>query len=145
MDALAHHRRATGYPALSINWGRWAEVGQATLRDRSERLDSRGFASMKPKIGLTILGRVLQQSTPQIGVMSFNLHKWSQFYPKLRNSSLFADLTQEETSIQGRENGSQTSHLTREMLLSMDTKQRSQAAEKYLIPTGVPSDRIRRN
>ena len=29
LDALAHHRRAQGQPALSINWGAWAELGFA--------------------------------------------------------------------------------------------------------------------
>ena len=27
LDALAHHRRAQGRPALSVNWGAWAELG----------------------------------------------------------------------------------------------------------------------
>jgi acyl transferase domain-containing protein len=30
LDSLAHHRRASGLPGLSINWGPWAESGMAT-------------------------------------------------------------------------------------------------------------------
>ncbi|WNZ66021.1 SDR family NAD(P)-dependent oxidoreductase [Myxococcus sp. MxC21-1] len=32
MDVLAHHRRAAGLPALSVNWGPWAEVGRLRWR-----------------------------------------------------------------------------------------------------------------
>ncbi|HEY7414662.1 MAG TPA: type I polyketide synthase [Ktedonobacteraceae bacterium] len=132
MDTLAHYRRSRGYPALSINWGRWGEVGQATIRERGERLDFRGFASMKPEDGLTILGKLLQQNAPQVGVMSFNLRKWSQFYPRLGQSSLFAYLIEEEASKQDETHNSQSQRLTRETLLSIDAGQRRQATGKYL-------------
>ena len=29
LDALAHHRKAQGRPALSVNWGAWADLGFA--------------------------------------------------------------------------------------------------------------------
>ncbi|HZR43258.1 MAG TPA: SDR family NAD(P)-dependent oxidoreductase [Ktedonobacteraceae bacterium] len=130
IDALAHYRNARGYPALSINWGRWAEVGQAMRRDRGQRLDVRGFVSMKPQDGLAALERLLRQSAPQVGVMSFNLHKWTQFYPALRNSSLFASLAQEEANSQRKEQG--VTRLTRQELLSLPAEQRGQALIHYL-------------
>jgi len=132
MDVLAHHRRSMGYPALSINWGRWGEVGQATIGERGERLDFRGFASMKPEDGLIILGKLLRQSTPQVGVMSFNLRKWIQFYPRLGKSSLFAHLIKEESGKQDGAHETRNQRLTREMLLAIDTEQRRQLASNYL-------------
>ena len=129
MDALAHYRRARGYPALSINWGSWSEIGQATLHDRSQRLTSRGFASMKPQDALTILGNLLRRKTSQVGVMSFNARKWSQFYPTLSRSSLFASLLQEDTIMPAQPD---CSHQMLENLLSMNAGQRIQAAGKYL-------------
>ena len=41
MDALAHHRRASGLPALSINWGVWSEVGAAAERNVDARAGTR--------------------------------------------------------------------------------------------------------
>jgi len=130
MDMLAYYRRQQGYPALCINWGRWGEVGQAMKENRGERLDFRGFASMKPKEGLAILRSLLHQSPPQVGVMSFNLPKWSQFYPNLTRSSLFAHLLEEPGAQQ--ENGAGGPHLTSEMLAELDDELRQQTLMQYL-------------
>ncbi len=129
MDALAHYRRSRGYTALSINWGSWSEIGQATLRNRSQRLDSRGFGSMKPQETLAMLGSLLQGNAAQVGVMSFNVHKWSQFYPTLGTSSLFASLMQEKSTMPA---GQVYARLTQASLLSMHPEQRLQATGKYL-------------
>lgn len=128
MDALAYYRKAQGYPALTINWGRWAEVGQATRGDRGERLDVRGFASMRPQDGLAILERLLRQQEPQIGAMSFNLYRWTRFYPALSQSSLFACLSQETIHSQHEEGES----FTREALASLPIEQRTPTLTRYL-------------
>lgn len=130
LDQLAVYRRQQGYPALSISWGHWGEVGQATQEGRSERLDARGFASMKPTAGLTILGSLLQQSVPHIGVMSFNLAKWSQFYPNLTESSLFAHLLAEMENQEERQGERQRP--TREMLAGLADEQCKQLLTQYL-------------
>ncbi len=36
LDALAHHRRWEKLPALSVNWGSWAEVGMAARLSETE-------------------------------------------------------------------------------------------------------------
>jgi acyl transferase domain-containing protein/acyl carrier protein len=130
MDLLAHYRRLQGYPALCVNWGRWGEVGQAIKEGRGERLDVRGFASIKPEEGLAILGSLLCQNQPQIGVMSFHLSRWSQFYPHLTRSSLFASLLEEVGALSEME-ASQL-HLTREVLAELDRKERQQLLGQYL-------------
>ncbi|GHO59328.1 type I polyketide synthase [Ktedonobacter robiniae] len=130
MDTLAFYRRRQGYPALCINWGRWGEIGQATKGDRGERLDFRGFASMKPKEGLAVLGSLLRQSPPQVGVMSFDLPRWSQFYPDLRNSSLFTRLV---TEAQAQEaSGIQNSGVTRAVLTDLNDEGRREKLSQYL-------------
>lgn len=130
LDQLALYRRRKGYPALCLNWGRWGEVGQATREKRGERLDARGFVSMKPVEGLAILGGLLRQGPPQVGAMSFSLSRWSQFYPNLTRSSLFTHLRTEIEAQQDPQAGVQ--RLTREMLAELAGEQRHQALIQYL-------------
>ncbi|HZO70840.1 MAG TPA: type I polyketide synthase [Ktedonobacteraceae bacterium] len=130
LDILAHYRRQRGYPALCINWGRWDEVGQAMKEKRGERLDIRGFTSIKPKEGLAVLASLLGQECPQVGVMAFHLGKWSQFYPQLIRSSLFVQLLEETGAEDGNEDG--RGLLTRETLTELDDEQRQWMLSRYL-------------
>jgi myxalamid-type polyketide synthase MxaC len=70
LDALAQDRRARGLPALSINWGAWAEVGAATRHTVEERTGRIGLLGMPPNQALEALGAALGQSTPQLGILN---------------------------------------------------------------------------
>ncbi|MCC7360974.1 MAG: SDR family NAD(P)-dependent oxidoreductase, partial [Anaerolineales bacterium] len=93
LDALAHHRRALGLPALSLNWGPWAEVGLAAAQaNRGQRLAVQGLAGLTPAEGLAAFGRLLGQSAPQVAVMKFNLRHWRQLFPRAAGSRLLTHL-----------------------------------------------------
>jgi acyl carrier protein len=93
LDALAHYRHAQGQPALSINWGPWAEVGLAAAQaNRGERLALRGIASITPRQGIAALAQLFQSKAAQIAVMPFNFQQWSEFYPAAGRSLLFSQL-----------------------------------------------------
>lgn len=76
LDAFAHARRAQGLPALSINWGVWAEIGAAAERGAVQRSAAQGIDSFTPQEGLAILNRLLRSNTVQVTVSRMN---WQLF------------------------------------------------------------------
>jgi acyl carrier protein len=75
-DMLAHHRRAQGLPALSINWGAWAEIGAAAERKVGERITLQGMGTFSPQDGLRVLDRLMSGTLPQVGVLPMT---WPKF------------------------------------------------------------------
>jgi len=61
LDALAFYRRAQGLPAVTINWGAWAEIGAAADHGLAER----GTETFSPAEGLRALERALQDARLQ--------------------------------------------------------------------------------
>ncbi len=75
LDSLAHYRHSLGLPALSINWGRWADIGAAASR-ASDLRSPVGIGAIPPKEGLRILEYALQQRCTQIVAMPVD---WEEF------------------------------------------------------------------
>ncbi|MEK7727815.1 MAG: SDR family NAD(P)-dependent oxidoreductase, partial [candidate division KSB1 bacterium] len=81
LDGLAHYRRALGLPALSINWGAWAEVGMAagmTQREQ-QRLQQQGMGLIGAAQGVEIFRKLLERAEPQIAVLPA---QWQKFLPQ---------------------------------------------------------------
>jgi myxalamid-type polyketide synthase MxaE and MxaD len=94
LDGLAHYRRAQGLPALSINWGPWAEVGMAAATNqRVRRTGLRGIGAIAPQAGLQALEQLLRQPSAQIAVININ---WREFQVGAAAPSLLADLIAQE-------------------------------------------------
>ncbi len=72
LDALAHHRRARGRPAVAINWGAWGEVGLAARADRETNLAGRGVMAMHPSEALRLFGRILRDRPVQVTAARVN-------------------------------------------------------------------------
>ncbi|MFD1151506.1 amino acid adenylation domain-containing protein, partial [Saccharothrix hoggarensis] len=66
LDALAHHRRAKGLPALSIDWGPWATGMIEELGLVEHYRVSRGMSSLSPEAGMAALERVIGQEDAQL-------------------------------------------------------------------------------
>ena len=73
MDALAYFRQEMRLPALTINWGPWAEVGLAA--QLIERHRTGGLIAFKPEEGLKAFELALFQTYPQISIVKANWKK----------------------------------------------------------------------
>ncbi|AKT41309.1 type I polyketide synthase [Chondromyces crocatus] len=75
LDALAHHRHADGRPALSINWGAWADGGMAAGVD-PERLRARGIDLIPRDEAIAWLDHLVRSDAAQVGVLPV---RWDVF------------------------------------------------------------------
>jgi acyl transferase domain-containing protein/acyl-CoA synthetase (AMP-forming)/AMP-acid ligase II/acyl carrier protein len=89
LDALAHHRRSQGLPALSINWGPWADVGMAARHDVVERAKAKGIDLIPPRQGLEALELLLSQRAAQVSVVPI---AWEQFRSTVARQPFFSAL-----------------------------------------------------
>jgi myxalamid-type polyketide synthase MxaE and MxaD len=100
LDALAHHRRAAGLPALSVNWGGWSEVGLlARHGGASDIFALRGFSSMTPEQGLDALEKLLRHDYAQVAVVPVDWTQLREAYPQLAGVPFFADVLRAGTPV----------------------------------------------
>ena len=79
LDGLAHQRRAEGLPALSVNWGGWADAGMAAALDErhQQRREDQGVGLIDPPEGFRALARLLSLGVTQASVLPV---QWPQFF-----------------------------------------------------------------
>ena len=100
LDALAHHRRALGQPASSINWGPWTEVGAASDRNLNEHLAAQGYGGISVEVGLDLFGRILTDSPTQVAVLPIQWSRYLERSEGRRNDPFFADMAAQREAAQ---------------------------------------------
>jgi len=76
LDALAWHRRAEGRPALSVNWGPWAELGFFTRSELQSYFAQYGVEAMSAADSLRALSSLLARSATQAVVLDIDWARW---------------------------------------------------------------------
>lgn len=97
LDALAEHRRAQGLPAVSINWGRWEDVGLAAALETSlrQRLANQGLVGITPHHGKALLSAIAAGGAampPRVGALVLDWPRYLQRFFETQMPSLFADV-----------------------------------------------------
>jgi myxalamid-type polyketide synthase MxaC len=102
-DALAHHRRRCGLPALSVNWGAWTE-GMAVRDGLQERRRKLGVEAMPADQALETLEYAMREKPAQIGI---GLIRWNKIAVRSRGDARgrMARLTGAEGAPQGKAAG----------------------------------------
>ena len=133
LDSLAHYRNALGLPALSINWGPWAEVGLAARPDRGGQLNLKGFESIKPQQGLELLDRLIGRDLIQVAAMPVDWQKWSQTDGQEERLPLLSDLMTEHAADSLKAlAASDNSKPIRDVIFDTDPDGRRQMLESHL-------------
>lgn len=91
LDALMLHRKALGLPAMSINWGPWADVGMAArvATKAGNKMDEVGLRSIDVDGGMAAMGTLLQQPLANVGAIKIDWPLFLQKFPGAAMAPLF--------------------------------------------------------
>ncbi|MGW8375459.1 type I polyketide synthase [Streptomyces sp. ODS28] len=95
LDEFAAWRRAQGLPAVSINWGGWAEHGRGAYNEQL------GYTMIRPEEGLAALEKILAHGRTRTGYGVADLELRTASHPETAALAFFAPLIGAE----GRDGG----------------------------------------
>lgn len=90
MDGLAHYRRRLGLPAVSINWGMWAQSNLA--KEEISALVQMGYRAMPPEQATEAMGYLLGENVTQAIVTNLDWCAFKKLYEARGNSQLLEEI-----------------------------------------------------
>jgi acyl transferase domain-containing protein/acyl carrier protein len=107
LDSLAHHRRALGLPALTMNWGVLGGEGYVARNERvAEFLARQGTTELTPGEVVSLLESSLVAGNAQVAAIRVDWAKWRQFFRSSQENPLLERIL---TAVEGQEGGAGTS------------------------------------
>lgn len=129
LDALAHHLRARGVPALSINWGALAESGVVSRDERlGAVLSSAGITGLTNDEALAALETLIRRGKPQMGAFLVDWATWHTAHAGLADDPRFRELRIRSRQGEGSDVASRIS----QELAAVSKEQRLRALESHL-------------
>ena len=103
LDSLAHHRRASGLPALTINWGVLGGEGYVARNKRvAEFLARQGTTELSPREVTTLLESALNAGVTQGMAIRVDWAKWRQFFRGMQENPFLERIFE---TVEGQEAG----------------------------------------
>jgi acyl carrier protein len=107
LDSLAHHRRASGLPALTINWGVLGGEGYVARNKRvAEFLARQGTTELSPREVITLLESSLTAGVTQAVALRVDWAKWRQYFRGMQENPILEHIF---AVVEGREGDGATS------------------------------------
>ncbi len=107
LDSLAHHRRALGLPALTMNWGVLGGEGYVARNERiAEFLARQGTTELSPGEVMSLLESSLVAGNTQVAAIRVDWAKWRQFFRSMQENPLLERIL---SSVEGQEGAGVTS------------------------------------
>ena len=107
LDALAHHRRLLGLPALTMNWGVLGGEGYVARNERvAEFLARQGTTELSPGEVVSLLESSLAAGNTQVVAIRVDWAKWRQFFRSAQENPLLERIL---AAVEGQSEGGVTS------------------------------------